>query len=104
MEAKEILTPTYALCKSDLTHRVIAGPPRPADPQRNEAMDMCDHQPPCPTARDEHRADACRRSIHADQGWALLCNGVILFEDGGVLLPTGEALAPPVRRLAASAA
>jgi hypothetical protein len=25
------------------------------------------------------------------QGWSLLCNGVILFDDGGELLPDGRA-------------
>ena len=28
------------------------------------------------------------------QGWSLLCNGVILFDDGGELLPDGCAVAP----------
>jgi hypothetical protein len=57
---------------------------------------MCDHQPPCPTARDAQRDRAHRSVPHADQGWALLCNGVVLFEDGGMILPTGEAIPAPV--------
>jgi len=24
---------------------------------------------------------------HPEQGWTLLCNGVVLFDDGGELLP-----------------
>jgi hypothetical protein len=45
---------------------------------------------------------------HHDQGWVLLCNGVVLFEDTGELLPDGRAV-PPHRlahrcRLAALAA
>jgi hypothetical protein len=24
---------------------------------------------------------------HLEQGWSLLCNGVVLFDDGGELLP-----------------
>jgi hypothetical protein len=28
------------------------------------------------------------------QGWSLLCNGVILFDDGGELLPDGRAATP----------
>jgi hypothetical protein len=28
------------------------------------------------------------------QGWSLLCNGVILFDDGGELLPDRRAAAP----------
>jgi hypothetical protein len=28
------------------------------------------------------------------QGWSLLCNGVILFDDGGELLPDDRAVTP----------
>jgi len=31
---------------------------------------------------------------HWDQGWSLLCNGVILFEDTGEILPTGRTVEP----------
>jgi hypothetical protein len=31
---------------------------------------------------------------HPGQGWSLLCNGVVLFDDGGALLPDGRAVAP----------
>jgi hypothetical protein len=34
------------------------------------------------------------------QGWSLLCNGVIVFDDGGELLPDGRAVAPARLRLA----
>jgi hypothetical protein len=33
---------------------------------------------------------------HPEQGWSLLCNGVVLFEDAGALLPSGGEVAPPV--------
>jgi hypothetical protein len=54
---------------------------------------MCTHQPPCPpwTASD-HRA-ARIVSDQAGQGWSLLCNGVIAFDDGGELLPDGRPVA-----------
>jgi hypothetical protein len=29
-----------------------------------------------------------------EQGWSLLCNGVIVFEDTGELLPDGSTIAP----------
>jgi hypothetical protein len=29
-----------------------------------------------------------------EQGWSLLCNGVLLFEDTGELLPDGKIIAP----------
>jgi hypothetical protein len=31
---------------------------------------------------------------HPEQGWSLLCNGVVLFEDTGELLPSGKTLGP----------
>jgi hypothetical protein len=31
---------------------------------------------------------------HPEQGWSLLCNGIVLFDDAGVLLPAGQALVP----------
>ena len=31
---------------------------------------------------------------HPEQGWSLLCNGVVLFEDTGELLPDGRVVAP----------
>jgi hypothetical protein len=33
-------------------------------------------------------------AAHPEQGWSLLCNGVVLFEDTGELLPGGQALPP----------
>jgi hypothetical protein len=32
---------------------------------------------------------------HPEQGWSLLCNGVVAFDDGGALLPGGRAVPPP---------
>jgi hypothetical protein len=29
-----------------------------------------------------------------EQGWSLLCNGVIVFEDTGEILPDGTMIAP----------
>jgi hypothetical protein len=31
-------------------------------------------------------------SSHPEQGWRLLCNGVVLFDDDGELLPDGQAV------------
>jgi len=31
---------------------------------------------------------------HPEQGWVLLCNGVVVFDDTGELLPDGRAVAP----------
>ena len=58
---------------------------------------MCQHQPPCPSAEAKDR-DAARVVVaHAEQGWSLLCNGVIAFNDYGDLLPDGRCAAPPPR-------
>ncbi|MFD9591666.1 DUF5999 family protein [Kitasatospora sp. NPDC059973] len=55
---------------------------------------MCQHNPDCPAADDP----ACQAAVvvapHPDQGWSLLCNGVVLFEDTGALLPDGSSIAP----------
>ena len=48
---------------------------------------MCPHLPACPPA-DRRDRDAARTvASHPEQGWSLLCNGVIVFEDTGELLP-----------------
>jgi hypothetical protein len=31
---------------------------------------------------------------HPEQGWSLLCNGIVVFEDTGELLPGGASVAP----------
>ena len=54
----------------------------------------CTHVPTCPTA-DAPDHDAARVvSTHPEQGWNLLCNGVVTFEDTGELLPDGRTVAP----------
>jgi hypothetical protein len=48
----------------------------------------CPHSPACP---DHNGADATAATIvadHCEQGWYRLCNGLILFDDGGCLLVT----------------
>ena len=55
---------------------------------------MCSHQPLCPPAdrpdRDAARTVAC----HPEQGWSLLCNGVIVFDDMGEILPGDRGIPP----------
>ncbi|WUV78565.1 DUF5999 family protein [Streptomyces sp. NBC_01476] len=55
---------------------------------------MCKHQPQCPTAECADREAACTVAHHPEQGWSLLCNGVLLFDDTGELLPDGRIVAP----------
>jgi len=55
---------------------------------------MCDHQPPCPSANSPSRGAAVLVAFHPEQGWRLLCNGVLIFEDTGELLPDGRVISP----------
>ncbi|MFJ3043855.1 DUF5999 family protein [Streptomyces tendae] len=55
---------------------------------------MCTHTPKCPSAASSDREAAQVVSAHPEQGWSLLCNGVLLFEDTGELLPDGQVVAP----------
>ncbi|MFF7198356.1 DUF5999 family protein [Streptomyces sp. NPDC008079] len=55
---------------------------------------MCQHKPQCPTAECPDREAAHTLAHHPEQGWSLLCNGVLLFEDTGELLPDGQIIAP----------
>ncbi|MFD0904747.1 DUF5999 family protein [Actinomadura sediminis] len=54
----------------------------------------CTHEPSCPAA-DAHDRDAARTvAYHPEQGWSLLCNGTVVFDDTGELLPDGRVVAP----------
>jgi Family of unknown function (DUF5999) len=55
---------------------------------------MCQHQPTCPTAEATDRDAALVIACFREQGWSLLCNGVIVFEDTGELLPDGSSIEP----------
>ena len=55
---------------------------------------MCQHQPLCPSAEGFDREAARVVAAHPEQGWSLLCNGVLLFDDTGELLPDGRIIAP----------
>jgi Family of unknown function (DUF5999) len=56
---------------------------------------MCTHYPLCPPADSPKHSAAHVVSSHYEQGWSLLCNGVVLFTDHGELLPDGRAVHPP---------
>ncbi len=59
---------------------------------------MCPHRPACPPADRPDRHAARTVAGHPEQGWSLLCNGVIVFDDLGEILPGGLAVPPPHRR------
>ncbi len=50
----------------------------------------CRHNPPCPSIDATDRDAAHVLVSHPEQGWSLLCNGIVLFEDFGELLPDGQ--------------
>jgi hypothetical protein len=64
------------------------------DSTQRKIPSMCQHQPPCPSAESADRESARLAAHHPEQGWSLLCNGVLLFEDTGELLPDGQIIAP----------
>jgi Family of unknown function (DUF5999) len=55
---------------------------------------LCTHTPACPAADSADREAAVVVAGHPVQGWSLLCNAVVLFDDTGELLPDGRAIAP----------
>jgi len=55
---------------------------------------MCQHQPRCPQWPAPDHLAARIVADHPAQGWSLLCNGVIVFDDAGELLPGGCAVGP----------
>ena len=55
---------------------------------------MCPHTPTCPDATAPDREAARTIISHPEQGWSLLCNGIVIFEDTGELLPGGSAIGP----------
>jgi len=50
---------------------------------------VCHHHPHCPSSQANDRLAAQIIAAHPEQGWSLLCNGVVVFDDNGALLPDG---------------
>ena len=53
----------------------------------------CTHEPHCPPASAPDHAAARTVASHPEQGWSLLCNGVVVFDDTGEILPSGRCIA-----------
>jgi hypothetical protein len=66
----------------------------------------CRHHPACPSATAVDHDAAHVVAAHPEQGWSLLCNGVVVFEDTGEILPSGQVILPhrPGRRPAVALA
>jgi hypothetical protein len=56
---------------------------------------MCTHSPRCPSADAIDWWAARNVAEQPGQGWTLLCNGVVVFDDLGALLPEGRVAAIP---------
>jgi len=55
---------------------------------------MCKHEVPCPDPLAPDRMAARVEVSHPEQGWSMLCNGVVLFDDAGGPLPDGTEIVP----------
>lgn len=52
---------------------------------------MCTHTPRCPDPlATDHNAARTVADHRSGQGWSLRCNGVIVFDDGGEILPDNK--------------
>lgn len=74
---------------------------RAAQPPHPSAMSpasglrpACRHRPRCPPPDVVGREAARIVAAHPEQGWNLLCNGVVVFDDTGELLPDGRIIGP----------
>ena len=68
---------------------------QPLRAARRPEEQPCPHRPRCPSALAHDRSGARTMASHPEQGWSLLCNGVVIFDDGGALLPGSRAGPPP---------
>ncbi|MEU6291941.1 DUF5999 family protein [Streptomyces sp. NPDC046988] len=57
---------------------------------------MCTHRSSCPAADSPATDSAVAHVVaaHPEQGWNLLCDGTIVFDDTGELRPDGRVVAP----------
>ena len=76
----------------------MTNPIMPPSSGRLKEDERCPHQPPCPGALEPDRLAARLFARYPDQGWSLLCNGVVLLDDGGQLLPDGQIASPAAAR------
>jgi hypothetical protein len=78
-----------------MTRTVPLNTPQEGTGQHGRLPDsLCTHTPRCPSADSPDRDAAHVVASHPEQGWSLLCNSVVLFEDTGELLPDGRVIDP----------
>ncbi|MFE2914610.1 DUF5999 family protein [Kitasatospora indigofera] len=66
-----------------------AGAPSPCTPDPESSV-TCTHRPACPASEDPDAGAAAIIASHPVQGWGLLRNGILTFEDTGALSPDGR--------------
>jgi Family of unknown function (DUF5999) len=66
----------------------------PLNSVRLKSDGVCSHRPRCPDAQAPDRVAVRPIARHPEQGWSLLCNAVVLFDDGDQLHPDGWAVFP----------
>ena len=69
------------------------------EPETPAQRGACRHTPQCPSVEASDRDAAHVVAAHPEQGWSLLCNGIVLFEDFGELLPDGKSIGARRREL-----
>jgi len=75
----------------------MTNPIMPPSPARLTEDGQCPHQPPCPGPLEPDRLAARLVARYPDQGRSLLCNEVVLPDDGDQLLPDGRTVSLPPR-------
>jgi hypothetical protein len=55
---------------------------------------VCGHRPECPSAENSDFQAARVHVRRPEMGCSELCNGVLVFDDTGCLLPSGEVVSP----------
>ncbi|MFD7678932.1 DUF5999 family protein [Streptomyces sp. NPDC060187] len=70
--------------------------PAPATPSSSSRLPAwkCRHQPACPDASSSDAEAARIIASHPEQGWHLLCNSLVVFDDTGELHPDGRVVDP----------
>jgi hypothetical protein len=64
----------------------VTTPPSRRRQRATSRAATCRHDPPCPAATPPGRLAAVIIAAHPEQGWHLLCNGIVVFDDSGYLL------------------
>ncbi|GGV26877.1 hypothetical protein GCM10010495_48570 [Kitasatospora herbaricolor] len=91
-----VVCPADDLRIPHLTPILLAAPvgaPSPCTPDPESPV-TCTHRPECPAFEEPDAGAAVVIASHPVQGWGLLCNGILTFEDTGGLRPDGRQIPP----------